>query len=222
MEFRGPETADFCNVQAMNQAFLKRMRGSTSGRELRQQMVGTAAPMIRGLTDLQIKRLSATPFLLLSLRERDEDYWSFLTNHDSNGDLLIAPDLGFESSQLAAASLAFLWQLARRNPYAARLVSGATLNWCEQLAECTLFQLLQRTVGRGDLLRPRRPDDAEFWHKLLGPGLSSEQEVRRAAQLSALQSILTEDPVTRYRAVRAAACNASVPSLRVAEKRDRP
>jgi len=176
--------------------------------------------MIRGLTDLQIERLATTPFLLLSLRERDPDYWSFLGSDAPNADLLSTTRKAGECGQLAAASLGFLWQLARRNPYAARLVSGATLNWCEQLAECTLFLVLQSTAARGDLLRPRRADDVEFWAKLLGPGLCSEQQVRGAAQLSALQLILTDDPAARYRSLRAAASRTPVPSRFVAEKAD--
>jgi len=174
--------------------------------------------MIRGLTELQIERLATTPFLLLSLRERDPDYWSFLGSDAPSADLLGTKRPAGECGQLAAASLGFLWQLARRNPYAARLVSGATLNWCEQLADCTLFRILQRTAGRSDMLRPRRAADVEFWGKLLGPGLCSEQQVRGAAQLSALQSILTEDPAARHRSLRAAACRTPMPSRFVAGK----
>ena len=221
MDFSGPEPADYRNVQSLNHQFLILVRNSPAGRGLRQLMELTLRPMIAGLTDLQIGRLSKTPFLLFSLRECDEDYWSLFPGEDRNMDLLVAAEHGSESSQLAAAGLAFLWQLARRNPYAARLVSGATLNWCEQLAGCTLLPVLQRMAGRSDLLQPRRADDTEFWNKLLGPGLSSEQAVCKAAQLSALQALLTGDPGARYRPMRAAACDATVPSLRVADKHDR-
>ncbi len=183
MDFSGPEPADFRNVQSMNRAFLRQMRGSSSGHDLRQQMAQEVRPMIRGLTELQIERLATTPFLLLSLRERDPDYWSFLGSDAPSADLLGTKRRAGECGQLVAASLGFLWQLARRNPYAARLVSGATLNWCEQLADCTLFRILQRTAGRSDMLRPRRAADVEFWGKLLGPGLCSDQQVRGAAQL---------------------------------------
>jgi hypothetical protein len=119
---------------------------------------------------------------------------------------------------LAAATLGFLWQLAQHNPYAVRLVSGATITWCERLADCTLLRLLQRTAGRSDLLRPRNSGNLEFWRKLLGPGLSSEPGIRTAAHLSALQSMLTINRVAQYRDVRAAACKTRLPALRVAEK----
>lgn len=221
MEYSGPEAADFRNVRSLNSAFLTRLRSSSPGKDLRRQMGAGVQMMVSGLTDLHIERLSATPFLLFSLRERDSDYWSFLSSDEPGGDLLVIDTSAGERERLAAACLGFLWQLARRNPYAARLVSGATLSWCEQLAECTLFRVLQRMAGRHDLLQPRRAADAEFWHKLLGPGLSSEQEVRVAAQLSALQLILTEDPAARYRALRVAACSAPAPSRLVADEPDR-
>jgi len=44
--------------------------------------------------------------------------------------------------------------------------------------------------------------------------------VRNAAYLSALQAILTENPVDTYRPLKAAACSTLVPSLRVAERND--
>jgi hypothetical protein len=174
--------------------------------------------LIKGLTDLQLERLSAVPFLLLSLRERDEDYWRVISSDNSNFDLFGKGDPDSERGLLCAAGLAFIWTLAGRNPYAARLVSGATLGWCERLVDSTLLTLLQRTAGRHDLLQPRLAGNEDFWNKLLGPGLSSEREVRRAAHLAALQSTLTEDPAANYRAIKAAACSTLVPTHSVADK----
>lgn len=221
MDFSGPEPADYRNVQSLNYQFLFLARNGLAGHGLQQQSEPMVNTLIAGLTDLQIDRFSQSPFLLFSLRERDEEYWSFLSAEDRTMDLFVALEQGSESSQLAAAGLAFLWQLARRNPYAARLVSGATLNWCEQLAGHTLLYVLQRMAGRSDLLMLRRAEDADFWNKLLGPGLSSEPDVRKAAQLSALQTILTDDSTAQYRPMRAAACSLPLAALRVADKRDR-
>lgn len=218
MEFSGLQAADLANVTALNHAFLVQLRASSHGRQWRRQLLPAVQTMIKGLSDLQIGRLSAAPFLLLSLRERDTDYWRGLTGDDSNFDLLLAMDSDIDRCQLSTAALAFLWALARRNPYAARLISGAPLNWCEQLAERTLPGLLQRAAGRCDLLQPRFAASERCWRKLLGPGLSSERDVRQAAHLAALQSILTEDPATHYRPMRAAACSTLAPALRVADR----
>ena len=222
MDFSGPEPADFRNVRSLNYEFLSCLRSSSAGIDLRRHMATEVGAIISSLTDLQVERLSATPFLLFSLRESDADYWSCLSADEPNRDLLSTIRPRDELGQLAAACLGFLWQLAQRNPYAARLVSGATLSWCEQLADRTLFRIMQRMAGRPDLLQPRRAADAGFWLKLLGPGLSSEEDVRMAAQLSALQSILTEDSAARYRALPAAACSSAAPTQRVADKPDRP
>ena len=221
MDFSGPQATDFANVQSLNHAFLKCLRRPSCGRHLRQQLPQKIQRLVEGLTDFQVERLASAPFLLLSLRERDEDYWQALFDDEPGRDLLVAVDPGTETVQLAIAALAFLWALAKRNPYATRLLSGATLNWCEQLAERTLLQLLQQSAGRRDLLQPRFAGNLHFWNKLLGPGLNSERDVRVAAHLAALQSVLTEAPTTRYRALRAAACSTVVPSLRIAERNDR-
>jgi len=220
MDYSGPEPADFANVTSLNHAFLLQLREPASGQSLRRKMTVRARPIIRDLTDLQLKRLSATPFLLMSLRERDIDYWQTLFGKDANRDMFDCASVEPQTEQLAAAGVAFLWQLARRNPYSARLLSGATMRWCEELADRTLLRLLQHTSGRDDLLQPRFADNDEFWSKLLGPGLSSEAHVCNAAHLAALQSILTENPAAQYRPMKAAACSTLIPSLRVGERKD--
>ena len=221
MDFSGPQKAEFKNVRSLNEAFLSSLRTQSEATGLRQAFSPKLRPMVEGLTDLQARRLSEAPFLLLSLREQDDDYWSALFADDPNGDLFSVASSDGRDRYLAAAALGFLWQLAQQNPYAVRLISGATMKWCDRLANCTLLRLLERTADRTDLLRPRLSDNFEFWRKLLGPGLSSEPGIRKAAHLSALQSMLTIDRAARYRDVRAAACRTRSPALRVAEKPDR-
>jgi len=220
MDYSGPEPADFANVTSLNHAFLSGLRRPARGRQLRRQMTSPVRSVVRNLTDLQINRLSATPFMLMSLRERDVQYWQSLFVESANEDLFLSAVAEPDTELLATAGIAFLWQLARRNPYAARLLCGATIGWCEELTNRTLWRLLQQTCRRNDLLQPRLAGSDVFWDKLLGPGLSSEAPVRSAAHLAALQSILTEDPVAQYRPIKAAACSTLVPSLRVAERKD--
>ena len=137
--------------------------------------------MIESMTDPQIERLAAAPFLLMSLRERDHEYWHVLFANDPNLDLLFTVDTYSDMSQLAP-----------------RIV-------------------LEGVSGR----QPRLAASEEFWSKMLGAGLNAELDVRHAAHLAALQSILTEDPTARYRAVQAAACRTRIPSLSVADKNER-
>jgi len=222
MDFSGPQKAEFKNVRSLNEAFLSSLRTQSEATGLRQAFSPKLRPMVEGLTDLQARRLSEAPFLLLSLREQDDDYWSALFADDPNGDLFSVASSDGRDRYLAAAALGFLWQLAQQNPYAVRLISGATMKWCDRLANCTLLRLLERTADRTDLLRPRLSDNFEFWRKLLGPGLSSEPGIRTAAHLSALQSMLTIDRAAQYRDVRAAACKILPPAFRVAGKPGRP
>jgi hypothetical protein len=217
MDFFGPEPTDFANVTALNKAFLMRLRDPLRGKQLRLRLPSGSQPTVKRLSNLQIERLSALPYLLLSVRERDQACWRALANDDPNRDLLSGGD--GKGDEIVVAALSFLWQLARRNPYAVRLISGATLNWCEQIADYTLLTLLQHAVVRTDLLQPRLTNDEEFWSRLLGPGLSPDSQVRRAAHMTSLQVMLTEDPAVQYRGIRTAACSNPVQALRVADTR---
>ena len=216
MDFFGPDISDFANVRALNHAWLVRLREPHRGECLRQGMSPPVRALLKGLTDLQVERLATSPFLLFSMRERDEGSWRSLDNPDPNLDLLTAGE--HRGDELRITAISFLWQLAGRNPYAARLVSGATLAWCERLAACTLLDV-QRAAARIDgLLQPRFPANKDFWYKLLGPGLGSDGQTRHSAHITCMQWVLTDSPEAGYRKVRAAACANPIPTLTVAEK----
>jgi hypothetical protein len=218
MDYSAPEPADFTNVRSLNIAFLSILRSSVAGAKLRQQLPADLRPAVVDLTDLQLRRLADVPFMLMSLREHDARIWRQLTSVEPTLDLLRQEPAGDELDRLLIAGIGFLWQLVRRNPYAARLVSGASPDWCERLAEATLLHLVRNAANHRDLLLPRFAGERNIWKKLLGGGISAESDVRAAAQLSALQFMLTAEPASQYQRVRAAACAAPIPVLRIAEK----
>ena len=219
MDFTGLEPADLTDVRSLNIAFLEYLRSAADG-QLLLALPASLRPAVIALTDRQVQRLAAVPFLLLSMRESDNSYWSRIFGDRPLGDLFVSgpadvDDLG----RITTAALGFLWQLARRNPYATRLICGGSLNWCEQLASCTLLRLLQRAVDHQHLIAPRLAGDIDFWHRLLGAGLSSELVVRRAAHLCALQTVLTSRELTSGSRLRAAACHSAVPILEIRAQR---
>ena len=218
MDFNGPEPADLAEVQSLNIAFLEYLRAAPDG-QLLQQLPTSLRPAVVALTDRQVQRLAAVPFLLLTMRESDHAYWARLFGDRPMGDLFAcAPVVVDELGRITSATLGFVWQLSRRNPYATRLVCGGSLDWCEQLAACTLLRLLQRAVDHQDLIGVRYAGSIEFWHRLLGAGLSSEAGVRRAAHLCALQTVLTAPELMNGSRLRAAACHSAVPTLTVRER----
>jgi hypothetical protein len=219
MEFWGPASADYADVRSLNRTFLCILRASGPGAAQRRKLPENVGPQVVGLTDLQIERLSGCPFLLMSFRERDADYWRSLLADQPTGDLW-AEAPGDAAERIVTAGLAFLWQLARRNPYAVRLIAGASVAWCEQLAAAELIDLLQRAASRGDLLSPRFAGQADPWSRLLGPGLGSRPAIRTAAHLSVLQSMLTGATATGQRRLRAAACAYPVPTLGFSDRSD--
>lgn len=219
MDFSGLEPTDLDDVRAINVAYLELLR-SGAGETQRLKLPARLRPVVAALTRRQVERLAGVPFLLLTLNESDESYWGrvheelpacdlFAENHDPLDPI----------ARIVVSALGFQWQLARRNAYAARLVCGACLAWCEQLAACSLLRVLQCAADCQRLVAPRQAAHEVFWTRLLGAGLSSAEDVRRAAHLSALQIVLSPAHSKSEQHWRSAACNASVPVLQVHSNR---
>ena len=117
------------------------------------------------------------------------------------------------------ATLGFLWSLARRNPYAARLVSGTSLEWCDQLARQPVIEVIEH-VAQFSPAMPRRPDDSDFWRKLIDAGTNVRKDVRLAARISALHTIITRSAAkTTTRPVAIAACDMAPATMQVPDRR---
>jgi len=217
MAFDGPAPFDYHNVSALNRAYLSVLQANHNARQSLHQLSSQLSQRITSLTRHQVDRLAAAPFLLLSFRERDNELWEQILSDETGGDLLTRP-LANDLDRLQSAALGFVWQLARQNPYTLRLTCGATLHWCEQIAERTFSTLLAAVAPHPDLLELRRGTDEDLWTKLLVNGVSRDRVVRTAAHASALQTILTRPatPVPRRWAV--AACKTRHSGLRVAEE----
>lgn len=215
MEFPGLSDDDLGNVRALNRRFLDRQRRMHRCEEPCEPTPDRLPELIAALNERQLDRLESTPFLLFSLRERDRDYWDSLLDGDPNRDLFATQRSRDDNGNLLlTASLGFLWHLARRNAYAARVVSGASLSWCERLADETFVSLLARAAQRADIPAPRFHDDAGVWKKLLSAGVSAEASVRRAAHLTAMQTMLTRSAPPTPGRLRAAACRMPAPRTR--------
>lgn len=197
-EFAGPSMDDYANVLALNTAFIK---------------------VTTDLKGPQRGRLGKAPFLLFSLRQDDVAWWAAVLADQRQGDLMVAAE--HESPELRriqTAAMSFLWQLARRNPYAARIISGATSAWCEKITSLPLITLLNRIGGRDDLMVSRLDLTVAMGERLLAGGTSSRRQVRRSSQLAALQTLLTHSAIDNYTRLPAAACSMSGP-LRVLDKK---
>lgn len=218
MEFTGPSAGDYDNVTSLNRGFLALIRRDARARRCLGGLRQDLAERLTGLTPGQAERLAGAPFLLMSFRERDDRFWEAAFSRHVSRDLFNAPaavpdDLGY----LISAGLGFLWQLARHNPYAARLICGASLRWCEQLTELPCLHLVAVAELGEELLTLRAPGDSELWSKLLTSGISREQQVRRAAHITVLHTVLTRASIPAARKWPAAACAVRAPSLQVAD-----
>jgi hypothetical protein len=220
MHYHGPDRADLANVFMLNRAFIAWQRTRPPENAPEWGLPAAIGARFAALSWEQQERLARMPFLLMSLAEDNETRWQSLFAEQQTRDLLQCVQLRDEAaSRLIAAGLGFLWQLSQRNPYAVRLVSGARLTWCEQLAACTLMDLLSRTLEERALLAPRMADRPDFWHKLLTAGVSNRRHLRHAARLAALQTVLTRSSARTDRRLAAAACKMPAPRTRKSGKR---
>ena len=207
MQYQGPTSDDLANIGALNYLYINVISG--------QQVKGPASDRLARLTDAERVRLAHAPFLLFSLREQDSAYWQRLFDGGSQIDLIDPANPADERiAALQMAGLSFLWQLVRRNPYAARIVSGAPVSWCDRLASLTLVSLLQRAASTGDLLCMRFAVDDIMWQRLLGNGVSAKRELRLAAHHCALQTMLARGPARHPSRMAAAACSMQSPRRR--------
>ena len=204
MDYESLTSDDLANVRALNRAWLDISRIDS-----------------RQLDELSPRRLdcvAAAPFLLFSLREEDLALWERLLADDAQGELFPAnaalPDaLRF----LQATALAFLWSLARRNPYVVRLISNAPLYWCERIGGATLVQVTA-AAARQELAEARIESDSPVHRRLLLRGSSARGDAREFTQIAALQSLLTGTGAARPGRLPAAACRMRGVAKRVADK----
>ena len=203
MEYQGLTTDDLANVRALNRAWLA------------LGMPRTKEPLPLSLQ--RQRRLASAPFLLFSFQEQDARLWQRMLEPGAQRDLFRQPSASGGLRNLQATGLAFLWELTRRNPYAARVVCGAPLQWCEQLAAATLVRV-HECARSCDLAGWRFPVGSPINRRLLIHGSSAVREPRIAAQVAALQSLLTTAPTPHYGRLQAAACRVPGVSRRITDQ----
>lgn len=212
MDFEAPGAADLASVSSLNRAFLGWLAAHPAHEFAPSRLPPALAGRITALGPVSSRRLAGSPFLLFGLAHDDERRWEPIFDNRPARDLFIdgtPPDRG--QAELTCATLGFLWDLARRRPYVARVLSGADPGWCERLADCALVDVLQRAAAASGLLGLVRPDDTGFWDRLIGAGTDEDAGIRAAARLAALQTVLTRPAKGRWARLPAAACRMRVP-----------
>ena len=219
MTFEGPQPRDYENVVSLNLAWLDCLRHDRVAEATPALHPSPHVERLRQLGAAETARLAESPFLLFSYRERDHEFWDQVFARRAGNDL-------FDTSQtdtlatLTHAALGFIWQLAGRNPYALRLFCGASLYWCERIADLTFIGLLDAVRSARDIPVLRLAENRPLWEKLTREGVSRHNATRHAAQFAALQAILTDSAETDPRvSLPRAARQTGAPGLRVAADR---
>lgn len=217
MQYLGPDAADIAHVHSLNTAYIAYLAQSPAARlawpsEL-SALFEQASPVGRA-------RVARSPFLIFSLAGYDVPRWQSIFASEPEAQLFAerSPP-GIAEIEVVSATLTFLWQFVRRSPYAARVVSGASVAWCDALAASTPIELSRIATTTNDLLGLRFRRNTAMWRKMLTAGTSAETVVRSAARITALHTVLTRPVAESYPRVSAAACKIPTPSRSVAETR---
>lgn len=202
MDYQALTTDDLANVRELNRIWL--------------ELPGLTTPV--PLSRQRRERLSATPFLLFSLQPGDEALWRCLLADECQHDLFRRDrPVSTAKRDLQADGLAFLWSLTRRNPYVARLITGAPLGWCERVAALTLVRI-QACARSRDLAEPLLSDESALYRRLFTHGSSAVREKRVSAQLAVMHALLTVGRGPDHGRLPAAACRMPAPRRRIADK----
>jgi hypothetical protein len=219
MTFEGPESRDYENVVSLNLAWLECLKHDRAAGTGPAAGPSPHVERLRQLNATESARLAESPFLLFSFRERDHEFWDQVFARRVGSDLFDTPQTGMLAT-LTHAALGFVWQLAGRNPYALRLFCGASLYWCECIADLTFIRLLDAVRSARDVPVLRLAGNRKLWEKLTHEGVSRNNRTRHAAQFAALQTILTDSAGHDPQASLArAARKADAPGLRVTADR---
>ena len=202
MAFEGPTDGDFSNVQALNRVLLDIV--ASDARAI--AMPGRLAERLAGLDAAARAHVAKAPVLLLSIAEDDAERWAPVFTSRPDRDLFSALNAPPPRvADLAAATLAFLWQLAARDAYAVRVISGAPVEWCQALKRALLVDVLEFCRHEPGLVSLRHADSETFWDRLLTGATADEQSIRLACRLAALQAMLTGSADASRRPTRRAA-----------------
>jgi hypothetical protein len=215
MFFEGLTQEDYVNIRALNREFIKLLRLGAA----QFGFDNLQASRFNALGRQQLARLAATPFLLFSIQEHDEDKWRRVCSGDPDADLFRNTGRNDVAiGRLMATTVGFLWQLAQQNPYAVRMICGGSQSFCEMLTALTYFDLVTLARCRADLVRLRQAPNADIWGKLLVEGVRSERQVMASAHLAALQTLLTRNPGGNAMQWPIAACKTGKSCLQVADE----
>ncbi len=210
MRFEGLSDTTLANAPLLNRGFIEFAITRPAG------VSGSLADQFADLSGTERDRLSRAPFLLFTLDDFSLGRWQRAAAEAPRPDLF-GPRMPEAEWRLAATTLGVIWALARENRYAARYLVGAGVAWCDYAANLPLPELLGAMERLERLVLPRFDAQPGTWRTLIRSSRDGRPVVRRAARLSALQSVLTNSSVDVYPPARNAACSRRDGARRVAE-----
>lgn len=188
MQFGPLSQADLRRVAAINAAYLQFIAGDDRHAERHRRLLSAAARQrVLALDASGREVVAACPFLLCSVRDL-----SIGADAPGRRTLQLIGGTGSGADLVVFMALTMLSRIARRRPFAARVLSGTDIAWCRELEALDEPAIAGIARAQAARLKPVHADVPEFWSELLRSGRVSRLRRRavRAAGLQLLQSSL--------------------------------
>jgi hypothetical protein len=147
------------------------------------------------LTAQAVRRLAAAPFCLFDPGIASASRWLELRGravHDMTQRVEPAyfdPDA---ARSITRRALVYAWHLSRSRPRAACLVFGCTNAAVEALAACSLTVLDTAADRNASQLRPRWPNQTNFWRELLAAASAADDQRLHDLLLGGIQRLAAD------------------------------
>ena len=190
MQCEPPDMRFYSELKDLNRAFLSLI--VDSGRSWQRPVFGLdagCATALGHLSDPELDYIATAPGMLASL-----DVASAPQSVSESMQNLHRTDSGWiESTRLfCAATMTYLWQLARRDQLVTAMCvgpGGSYVGWLAALSFCDIQRSADRAIGRLNARFARHPT---FWPDLIRAARSADHEFRAFARLSIIPLTLAE------------------------------
>ncbi len=209
MTYPGLNQVELDEIQRLNVLYLMALQHAGGPLEPLRPMLGEASlAWLRRCSTASVELLAAVPYLLFRV--------DTLTPHRAaprNRDMFLSKDP--EAFELLTLALAFVHQLARRDRFALRVITGASEAWCGWLQDVSFVRLAESARQSDVLLLPILVNHREFWPGLITSVRKNLLAQRDAIVATGLQHLLNTQ--TRASSQRLAARSIASASLQVAD-----
>ncbi len=211
MAYTGLRAAEISEIRRLNQQYLGALAtNGVSDISLKAKVGKKRWEWFVRAKNEQLLRLSTLPYLLFRL----DTVNAHLASPSKNAELFAAHQQA--GTQLLSMATAFAHQLAQRDLFSLRVITGATEDWCHWLQGMSLVRLSEIARSTNAPIVPILGDNKTYWPELFDAARFNRPERLQAVAIAGMQHLISRQSSHWSQAI--AARSAPAASRRVAER----